>query len=141
MRRDKDPGVISESHVALVGGGVARSTDVSAGPGLEELLPAALDGRTAEALAGLRRVAAGVLRVEPGRVAVDRPLVALGLDSLGAAELSAAIESELRVQVPIADPPAGATLDELAVAAPAPSCPTPLPAAPCLSTAAAAYPR
>jgi amino acid adenylation domain-containing protein len=62
----------------------------------------------------LRRETALALEIEETRLAPDRPLVAQGLDSLAAAELAAAIETALGVQVPLASLIEGATLDELA---------------------------
>ncbi|MBV8203219.1 MAG: AMP-binding protein, partial [Acidobacteria bacterium] len=67
----------------------------------------------------LRTHAARVLEVEPGGLPVDRPLSALGLDSLAAAELAAAIEAENGAGgagsggVTAADLLAGPTLEEL----------------------------
>ncbi len=65
-------------------------------------------------MAFLRRAAARALRVDPARLRPDRSLSALGLDSLAAAELEEAIESELGVEVALADLLEGPTLAELA---------------------------
>jgi aryl carrier-like protein len=61
----------------------------------------------------LRREAARVLDVDPARLAEGRSLIAQGLDSLGAAELAAAIEAGLGVPVSFASLLEGASLAEL----------------------------
>jgi len=61
----------------------------------------------------LWREAARLLDVDAARLAADRPLIGLGLDSLTAAELAAAIETGLGVRVDLSTLLAGATLAEL----------------------------
>jgi amino acid adenylation domain-containing protein len=62
----------------------------------------------------LRWLAAAVLRRAPEEVPVDRPLTALGLDSLAAVELQQAAEDELGLALPLQALLEGATLRELA---------------------------
>ena len=57
--------------------------------------------RDAPVLAFLRREAARLLEVDLARLPAERSLLALGLDSLSAAELAGAVESGLGVQLPI----------------------------------------
>ncbi len=74
-------------------------------------------GSAAEAAASLlacvRRLAARALEVEAAALPPDRSLIALGLDSLAAAELAGALADELGVAVPFSDLLAGPTLAEL----------------------------
>ncbi len=71
--------------------------------------------RRREALSGaLRRQVAQILDTDPAGLPLDRPLVALGVDSLAAAELAEAIESTFGVRLELAELFAGLTLDELA---------------------------
>src|ERR1700724_3173310 len=69
--------------------------------------------RDAPLMASLRRQAARALGVEAANLPLDRSLLALGLDSLAAAELTGTLERELGVDVPLADLLAGPTLVEL----------------------------
>ncbi|HSF39289.1 MAG TPA: amino acid adenylation domain-containing protein, partial [Thermoanaerobaculia bacterium] len=62
----------------------------------------------------LRRAFARLARIEPTRVAPDRPLTALGLDSLMAVELKASVEAEYGVSLPLASSLEGASVRELA---------------------------
>ncbi len=64
-------------------------------------------------MASLRRLAARSLGVEAATLALDRSLLALGLDSLAAAELAGALESELGAAIPFSVLLAGPTLAEL----------------------------
>ncbi len=64
--------------------------------------------------AWLRGAAARALGIQPADVPLDRSLVGLGLDSLAAAELAAAIEADLAVPVSIADLLEGPSVTELA---------------------------
>jgi acyl carrier protein len=100
---------------------------------LVELLAALPESdRPAAVLRFLRREAGRRLNVAEAAVAAiaaDRPLTALGLDSLAAAELQAAIAEALGVEIPLTDLLAGATLDGLTIqllAAPAPAGDRPL---------------
>ncbi|MBV9792056.1 MAG: AMP-binding protein, partial [Chloroflexi bacterium] len=63
--------------------------------------------------ADLRRLVAQVLKLAPVQIDRHSPLTALGLDSLQAVELQHRLETELHVQLPIADLVSGATLAEL----------------------------
>jgi amino acid adenylation domain-containing protein len=100
----------------------ARQTTPRPGPAAETGRQTANDPKdpeppappTTRVAACLRREAARALAIEGTRLASDRPLVAQGLDSLAAAELAAAIETDLGVQVPLASLIEGATLEELA---------------------------
>jgi amino acid adenylation domain-containing protein len=74
--------------------------------------PAAAE-RGAPLMASLRRLAARALGVDPAILAPDRSLLALGLDSLAAAELAGALAAELGVDVPLADLLEGPSLAEL----------------------------
>ncbi|MBV8202681.1 MAG: AMP-binding protein, partial [Acidobacteria bacterium] len=65
-------------------------------------------------LAALRGAVARVVEIDGARLLPERSLVSLGLDSLSAAELAAALESELGVQVPLATLLEGISLAELA---------------------------
>jgi amino acid adenylation domain-containing protein len=78
--------------------------------------PPAADAAGAErvAIAALRSQVARVLELDGARLPPERSLVSFGLDSLSAAELAAAIESELGVQVPLATLLEGVSLAELA---------------------------
>ncbi len=71
-------------------------------------------GVDARLTACVRGAVARVLGLDAARVPMERSLVALGLDSLAAAELAGAIEEELGVAVPLAGLLAGASLAELA---------------------------
>jgi amino acid adenylation domain-containing protein len=62
----------------------------------------------------LTALAARTLDVDPARLAPATPLTAFGLDSLKAAELQHALESDLGVALPLADLIAGPTLPALA---------------------------
>ncbi|HZF13303.1 MAG TPA: amino acid adenylation domain-containing protein, partial [Thermoanaerobaculia bacterium] len=96
---------------------MTRQVSGDAAPVAETAAGAATAATTADkglrVTAFLHQQAARALGVESARLPVDRPLVALGLDSLGAAELAAAIESGLGVEVPLADLLQGWTLAEL----------------------------
>ncbi len=99
---------------------VAQST-LSAGPGLagseqlgrEELLAVPPAGRRRVLEADLEARVARVLRLE-ARPPQDRPLTALGLDSLAACELKADLESALAVPVSLSALLSGATTGDLA---------------------------
>ena len=65
-------------------------------------------------LATLRSRLAQVLRTEPDRVEIDRPLNTLGLDSLMAIELKNGVESDLGLILPLASLLQGPTLHDLA---------------------------
>jgi natural product biosynthesis luciferase-like monooxygenase protein/FkbM family methyltransferase len=77
-----------------------------------ESLPAG--ERQAALEAWLRRAVAGACRVSPADVPSDRPLTALGLDSLAAVEVQQAVETAFGVSVPLVDLLRGATLSEIA---------------------------
>ncbi len=62
----------------------------------------------------LRRVVLKALRRPPERLRADVPLTAVGLDSLGAAELAERLESEAGVAVPLDVLLDGPTLDQVA---------------------------
>ncbi len=62
----------------------------------------------------LRQIAARVLDVEPVRLDPDRSLLALGVDSLAAAEMAGAIESDFAVRVSLVSLIEGASLADLA---------------------------
>ncbi|HVR11157.1 MAG TPA: amino acid adenylation domain-containing protein, partial [Thermoanaerobaculia bacterium] len=93
----------------------------------------------AERVAGedaLRNMAARILEIDSARLPPERSLVSLGIDSLSAAELAAALESELGVQVPLATLLEGISLAELAaeverrlIAPPPVAAPPPVPPA------------
>ncbi|HEV3459956.1 MAG TPA: phosphopantetheine-binding protein, partial [Thermoanaerobaculia bacterium] len=76
--------------------------------------PDAAAPRQQPVLERLRAAAARGLGLDAERLPADRPLVALGLDSLGAAELAGAVAAELGVELAVADLLAGPTLAELA---------------------------
>jgi amino acid adenylation domain-containing protein/non-ribosomal peptide synthase protein (TIGR01720 family) len=61
----------------------------------------------------LRRAFAAAVRIDPGRVDPDLPLIAAGLDSLTAVELQQAIEETAGVSLPLSDLLEGMTLCEL----------------------------
>ncbi|HVR95471.1 MAG TPA: amino acid adenylation domain-containing protein, partial [Thermoanaerobaculia bacterium] len=63
----------------------------------------------------LRDRAARLLRTSPARIDPDKPLTALGLDSLAAVELKQTVESALGVQVSLAGLLEGLSISELAV--------------------------
>ncbi|HEX2253831.1 MAG TPA: AMP-binding protein, partial [Thermoanaerobaculia bacterium] len=67
-----------------------------------------------ELLERLREWAAPLLRTAPEGLAVDRPLIALGLDSLAAAELQQVVEAELGLTLDLGDLLEGASLEEIA---------------------------
>src|SRR5260370_23144917 len=79
----------------------------------DELLAAPPAARSALILALLRRQSARILELPPARLRVDRSLAAHGLDSLAAAELAGAIETNLGVRVDLASLLEGPTLAEL----------------------------
>jgi hypothetical protein len=60
--------------------------------------------RYALLMASLRRQAARALGVEAANLPLDRSLLALGLDSLAAAELTGTLACEVGVDVPCARP-------------------------------------
>ena len=62
----------------------------------------------------LRGRLADVLKIDPAQVETDRPIDALGLDSLMAIELKNAIEADFGVSLPLASLLRGPTLDQLA---------------------------
>ena len=79
-----------------------------------EELPAPPAAESAALLvASVRRQAARALGVEAANLPLDRSLLALGLDSLAAAELAGMLASEMGVDVPLADLLAGPTVAEL----------------------------
>jgi amino acid adenylation domain-containing protein len=96
-------------------------------PAIDELPDAA----GSSLLAFLRERAAAALGLPAMAIDLDRPLTALGLDSLSAVELQGAVEEALGVPLPLADLLAGATIRELAerLALQAPGGP-PVPATP-----------
>ncbi len=57
---------------------------------------------------------ARLARVRPEDVAIDQPVIALGLDSLAALELQSLLESELGAAVPAVELLRGATLEQIA---------------------------
>ncbi len=67
----------------------------------------------AEQVAGLAEEAARVLRVDRERLASDRPLTALGLDSLAAVEFAAAIEARTGIALSLASLLSGASLQAI----------------------------
>src|SRR6202040_2010547 len=69
--------------------------------------------RAAPLMVSLRRQAARALGIEAANLPLDRSLLALGLDSLAAAELTGTLACELGVDVPLSDLLAGPTLVEL----------------------------
>ncbi|HVR06640.1 MAG TPA: amino acid adenylation domain-containing protein, partial [Thermoanaerobaculia bacterium] len=96
------------------GGRRSERDGAGAGPDRGEVAGAPPAARKPAAIAAfLRHEAARALAVDPARLRADRSLIAQGLDSLGAAELAAAIESGLGVQVPFATLLEGASLAEL----------------------------
>ncbi|HVR07081.1 MAG TPA: amino acid adenylation domain-containing protein [Thermoanaerobaculia bacterium] len=74
-------------------------------------------GKGARAVEWLRELAAAALGVAPATVDPDRPLTALGLDSLAAIELRSAVEEARGAAPPLAELLSGATVRELAAAA------------------------
>jgi amino acid adenylation domain-containing protein len=64
-------------------------------------------------MASVRRQAARALGVEAADLPLDRSLLALGLDSLAAAELTGTLANEVGVDVPLSDLLAGPTVAEL----------------------------
>jgi natural product biosynthesis luciferase-like monooxygenase protein/FkbM family methyltransferase len=64
--------------------------------------------------AWLREAAARACRVPPSQLPLDRPLAALGLDSLAAVEMQQAVDAAFGVSLSLADLLRGATLTELA---------------------------
>ncbi|HLX10276.1 MAG TPA: amino acid adenylation domain-containing protein, partial [Thermoanaerobaculia bacterium] len=64
-------------------------------------------------VARLRREAARILDVEPAALPLDRSLLSLGLDSLSAAELAAAIAVGMGVELPLDSLLQGPSLEEL----------------------------
>jgi amino acid adenylation domain-containing protein len=83
-------------------------------PSREAILAAEPEGRPARLEAHLRARLAAVLRMAPGRVDADRPVTALGLDSLMALEVKNAVERDLGLPLPIRALLAGPTLRTLA---------------------------
>jgi acyl carrier protein len=69
--------------------------------------------RAAALDAWLREAAARILEMAPGALAADRSLIALGLDSLGAAELAAEVSTELGIALSPDELLAGPSLAEL----------------------------
>jgi len=57
---------------------------------------------------------AEVLRLEPGRIDLERPLDSMGLDSLMAIELKSGVEADLRTSLPLTSLLEGPTITELA---------------------------
>src|SRR5207302_3289197 len=90
-------------------------------PGMKADEPTNLSGTSASAsgrrplfLATLQELAAQALRTPPSSLPPDRPLTALGLDSLAAVELQQAIETELGVALPLDALFEDVTLEQLA---------------------------
>ena len=70
--------------------------------------------RREELIRYFRDRVAGVLRLEPDRVDPDRPLDAMGLDSLMAIELKSGVEADLGTTLPLTSLLEGPTIAELA---------------------------
>ncbi len=83
------------------------------GEDLEEASHTDIEGAALPVLDRLLAATARVLRLPPGRIDPDQPLVALGLDSLSAVELQQEIASGLGAQVSLAVLLEGATLHGL----------------------------
>jgi len=80
-----------------------------------DLLLALPDGERETALRrALASRVAQAMRIAPAALAEDRPLAALGLDSLAAIEIQHELETAFAVSLPMADLLAEMTLDELA---------------------------
>ena len=86
------------------GGAAIRATLLSAEP----------DKRPPLVESYIQRELGRVLRLDPSRVDTQKPLHALGLDSLMAAELTTRIETDLGVTVPMAALSQGPTISQLA---------------------------
>jgi amino acid adenylation domain-containing protein len=97
--------VIERSRAADLAAGLPAeqaAEDPAGLPSRDALLALAAAPRRAELEGYLRRLAAQVLRLQPAEVAAGRELSALGLDSLQAAELRHAVETDLGVALPLA---------------------------------------
>ena len=79
----------------------------------EDLPPPPPAENAALLMAAVRRQAARALGVEAANLPLDRSLLALGLDSLAAAELAGTLADEAGVDVPLSDLLAGPTVAEL----------------------------
>jgi natural product biosynthesis luciferase-like monooxygenase protein/amino acid adenylation domain-containing protein len=88
--------------------------EAAAGFDVASLLARSPEERRAALLAGLRELAAQVLRLPAGRVGPGQRLAQLGLDSLGAVELQHALESRIGVPVSPGDLLEDLSLDDLA---------------------------
>jgi amino acid adenylation domain-containing protein len=89
--------VQAAADAAVEGGWTADGLDGAALAGL------GAEGRRQLVESLVRERAAGALSLPVAEVAADRPLTALGLDSLSAAELKTGLEEALGVEVPFAD--------------------------------------
>ncbi|MEA2691342.1 MAG: hypothetical protein QOJ16_729, partial [Acidobacteriota bacterium] len=105
-------GLVELGRSALVA--AAEAGDRAAAQGAVVLAGLGPHERRRALVALLTERAAAVLRVDPERLAGGTPLGALGLDSLGAAELQGEIERALGVSLPVADLLNGAGIAELA---------------------------
>ncbi|HEY6321837.1 MAG TPA: amino acid adenylation domain-containing protein, partial [Thermoanaerobaculia bacterium] len=94
-------------------GGVPPSESPGMGGARQRILAAPPPERSLLLVAWLRRQAAPILEVPGARLPADRSLIALGLDSLAAAELAGAIESGLGVELAPAALLEGPSLSEL----------------------------
>jgi amino acid adenylation domain-containing protein len=82
---------------------------------LERVLAVAPESERAEILAAyLQEQVAPVLELPAARVALDASLTSLGMDSLGAYDITAAIEAATGVEVPVASLIDGASLGDVA---------------------------
>jgi amino acid adenylation domain-containing protein len=85
-------------RAAYLAGSLKEAARSGAAPSASESL-ASEAGSEDPVAATLRRLAAGALEIDAGRIPLDRPLTELGLDSLAAVGLSHAIQRELGVVV------------------------------------------
>jgi acyl-CoA synthetase (AMP-forming)/AMP-acid ligase II/acyl carrier protein len=92
----------------------AERTEAAALPSIREaILEAGDSDRLSFVLNRLRSHAAEVLRIDASEVEVDRPVTAMGVDSLAAIELSHLLEKDVGVPVPLLELVQGPTLREL----------------------------
>jgi amino acid adenylation domain-containing protein len=103
---------------APVAPGVAEAEDVTpsqdAATAAAELAALTARERGARLEALLRSLAAAPLGIAAERIEMERPLAAMGADSLGAVELAAAIEAAVGVEVPLDEILGGGSLRDIA---------------------------
>lgn len=104
-----DPAIQERSDGAVLQDGALAASRASSAEGsdqelasIEDILAVAPEQRLAELQEQIRVQLGRVLRLQPERIDLDRPIQYLGLDSIMAIELKNQVERDLKVSLPIA---------------------------------------